>query len=215
LATCRDCAKISWIVWPRWQGRQRSSRDPALIDVGEVRVGIPRQPPGGVHVEVVQLPEPGLQVQRHRPGAPRPAVLGPDPHPDDVRVLLLEVLQRLLMVGGQVVGEGTERLELAPGLELDDARDARPAPGSGSAAARSRSRPWVNFVTTTRLSASGSRRARSRRTPGSCACPPHHPRPPTRCGSRWSCRIGPRSSVNFSSMVRTDSSTVVTASVEK
>ena len=77
-----------------------------------------------------------------------------DPDPHDVRVCLLEILQRDLVIAGQVVGERTEGLELAAGLEFHDAALIALLEGRVERQPRVEV-PMVNLVTTTRLS-SGS-----------------------------------------------------------
>ena len=89
-------------------------------DRGGVGVGVAGQPRDEHGVEVVELPEARAQLERHRAGTPRAAVLGPGPDALDVRVGGEEALQRLLVEHAEVVGQRPERLELAPALELDD-----------------------------------------------------------------------------------------------
>ena len=94
---------------------------PVRGDRRRVGIGVAGEAAGELGVELVELPEPGLQLERERPRAPRSAVLRPGPDALDVRVRGDESLQRLLVEHAEVVRERAEVLELAAALELDDA----------------------------------------------------------------------------------------------
>ncbi len=92
--------------------------DPVAVDRLQIGVGIPRELRGRIDIQVIEPPGPGLQIQRHRPGAPRPTVLGPEPQTVQVLVSRAELPQRRLVPGPKVVGDRAERLELPPPLHL-------------------------------------------------------------------------------------------------
>ena len=100
--------------------RGEHPRDPRPVHLGQVDLEVPAETTTGIDVEVIELPEALLEIERHRPGPPRPPVLGPHPDPADPGVLGEEPLQRRLVGRSDVVRDRAERLELAPALQLDD-----------------------------------------------------------------------------------------------